>query len=68
MKNPNQYKKPDDFGSKRGKIKRVENNWNMVRKTLLSSLFLSIPQQSWTKLMYLVQKRYTPSPAREVQK
>jgi hypothetical protein len=26
MKNPNQYKKPDDFGSKRGKIKRVENN------------------------------------------
>jgi len=68
IKTPNQSKKPDDFGSKKRKIKRAENNWNKVWKTLLSPLLLSIPQQSWIKFLHLVQEGYIPSSVREVQK
>jgi len=47
MKTPSQSKKPDDFGRKGGRIKRVENNSNKVQKKIFfSPPFLSIFQQT----------------------
>jgi hypothetical protein len=50
------------------RIKSAENSLNMVQKTFLSSLLLSIFQQSRTKLLHLVQEGYISSSACGAQK
>jgi hypothetical protein len=52
----------------RGRIKRVENSSNKVRKKIfLSPPLLSIFQQTWATLLHSVKNGYTPSPACGVQ-
>jgi len=54
---------------KRGRIKRAKKQLKQgFGKKIFLFLLLSIFKQTWVKLLHSVQKRYTTSPSREVQK